>query len=106
MCCNDASAIGAIHQIVETGLRVPEDISVVGFDDIPLAQFTTPPLTTVRLSQEEMARLAFNALLTDLERKKPTEHGVNYPLQTQLIIRNSTALVSRGGTRRNAITHA
>ncbi|HXN22039.1 MAG TPA: LacI family DNA-binding transcriptional regulator [Candidatus Dormibacteraeota bacterium] len=103
MCCNDAAAIGAIHQIVESGLRVPEDISVVGFDDIPLAQFTTPPLTTVRLSQEELARLAFNALLADLERKKPIENGVRYPLQTQLIIRNSTALVSRGRSHRNGM---
>lgn len=84
-------------------MRVPEDISVVGFDDIPLAQFTTPPLTTVRLSQEELARLAFDALLSDLERKKPTENGIEYPLQTQLIIRDSTALVSRGASRRNGL---
>lgn len=100
MCCNDATAIGAMHQVLETGLRVPEDISVVGFDDIPLAQFTTPPLTTVRCSQEELAQLAFNALLADLDRKKPIEHGVEYPLGTQLIIRNSTALISSGKNRR------
>ncbi len=102
MCCNDATAIGAIHQIVEAGLSVPEDISVVGFDDIPLAQFTTPPLTTVRCSQEELARLAFNALLADLDRKKPTEQGVEYPLETQLIIRNSTALAASSKSRRDA----
>jgi hypothetical protein len=55
------------------------------------------------LSQEELARLAFHALLADLERKKPMETGVEYPLQTQLIIRNSTALVSRGRSHRNGM---
>jgi len=60
---NDLTAIGALRGIRQYGLRVPEDISVVGFDDIQMAEYTEPPLTTVRLQQSEVASLACNALL-------------------------------------------
>src|ERR1700690_976225 len=58
---NDLTAIGALRAINRAGLRVPEDISLVGFDDIDLSQFTQPPLTTIRLSRDEFGRQAFEA---------------------------------------------
>ena len=64
---------------------------MIGFDDVKLAQFITPPLTTVRMSQTEIAHLAFKALLTEVERKTPSEHGTEYSLNTDLVLRKSTA---------------
>ncbi len=56
VCSNDWTAIGALHAMHAAGLRVPEDISLVGFDDIPLGSYTTPSLTTVRMSARMSAR--------------------------------------------------
>lgn len=92
VCSNDMTALGVMHKCYEEGLRIPKDLSLVGFDDIRLAQFVLPPLTTVRMSQSELARIAFHALLTELERETPSEHGTEYLLETSLIIRDSTAL--------------
>ena len=92
LCHNDMTAIGAIREAYEKGIRVPEDLSVVGFDDIRLAQFITPPLTTVQMSQAELARLAFNALLEENQRATPAPYGTEYVLNTHLVLRKSTAL--------------
>ena len=67
---------------------------MIGFDDIRLAQFVLPALTTVQMSQAELARLAFNALLAELQRETPSPTGTEYALQTQLVLRESTRLVS------------
>lgn len=96
VCSNDMTALGVMHKCHEEGLNIPRDLSLVGFDDINLAQFVLPPLTTVRMSQTELARLAFNALLTELEREEVSEHGTEYVLETSLVLRDSTALVNRG----------
>jgi len=85
---NDLTAIGALRGIRKAGLSGPRDISVIGFDDIDLASFTDPPLTTIRLSRTEIARCAFNALLSSIEGKGPGEEIV---VETQLVIRESTA---------------
>ena len=95
VCSNDMTALGVMHKCHEEGLSIPRDLSLVGFDDINLAQFVLPPLTTVRMSQTELARLAFNALLTELEREEVSEHGTEYVLETSLVLRDSTALVNR-----------
>jgi len=92
LCSNDMTALGVMHKCYEEGLSIPRDLSVVGFDDIKLAQFVLPPLTTVRMSQTELARLAFNALLTELEREEVSEQGTEYLLETSLVLRDSTAL--------------
>jgi len=86
---NDLTAIGALRAIRKHGLHVPDDISVVGFDDIALAEFTEPPLTTVRLPREEIADRAFDALLTSLA--DTTRMGVEYMILPQLVVRESTA---------------
>lgn len=69
---NDQTAIGARLYLYERGLRVPEDISLVGFDDIPLAAYQIPPLTTVRQPAGEMGRALAQACKAVLEGKEPT----------------------------------
>jgi LacI family transcriptional regulator len=92
ICSNDMTGIGVMRKSYEVGIQIPRDFSVVGFDDIKLAQFVTPPLTTVRMSQSEIARLAFTALITEVRRKTPLPDGSEYLLHTELVLRNSTAL--------------
>jgi LacI family transcriptional regulator len=94
MCSNDISAIGVMRKAYELGIQVPRDLSVIGFDDIRLAEFVTPPLTSVRMSQTELARLAFHALLADVERDRPQPNGSEYSLTTELVLRSSTALLN------------
>jgi DNA-binding LacI/PurR family transcriptional regulator len=63
-CANDATAIGAMKGLREAGLRVPEDVSLVGFDDIEMVEHLTPPLTTVRVNKEALGYIAVKSLLT------------------------------------------
>lgn len=93
LCSNDMTALGVMHECYKQGLIIPKDLSLIGFDDIKLDQFVLPPLTSVRMSQSELARLAFHALLTELERDTPSEHGTEYSLETSLVLRESTGLV-------------
>ncbi|WP_116131929.1 LacI family DNA-binding transcriptional regulator [Tropicimonas sp. IMCC34043] len=94
---NDLSALGAMAAIREAGLQVPQDISVVGFDDIPLAHQMHPPLTTVRQPLQEMGRSAVNMLL-------PLILGLDLPsrqtvLPNELVVRGSTARLGGSGRR-------
>jgi DNA-binding LacI/PurR family transcriptional regulator len=86
---NDLTAIGALRAINRAGLRVPEDISVVGFDDIELSQFTQPPLTTIRLSRDELGRNAFALLYQSVQGPKRKGHRIT--IGTSLVLRESTA---------------
>jgi LacI family transcriptional regulator len=105
LCSNDMTAIGVMRAAFDLCLNIPQDLSVVGFDDIRLAQFMAPPLTTVQMSQTEIAQLSFSALLDSLE---PTRHENGrqmYSMNTNLILRQSTALapgclVNRAATAR------
>jgi DNA-binding LacI/PurR family transcriptional regulator len=63
-CANDATAIGSIKALREAGLRVPEDVSLVGFDDLEMVEHLTPPLTTVRVNKEAMGYIAVKSLIT------------------------------------------
>jgi LacI family transcriptional regulator len=92
LCSNDMTAIGVMRQAYEERIKVPRDLSVIGFDDIRLAQFTIPPLTTVKMSQTEIARLAFHALLSEVERKTASAGHSEYVLRTSLVLRDSTAM--------------
>jgi DNA-binding LacI/PurR family transcriptional regulator len=92
MCSNDLTAIGVLRGIDAEGLRTPRDMSVIGFDDIYMAQFTLPALTTVRLSRLDLAHQAFEALIADIERSAASE-GVTYWLDTRLIVRGSTSRI-------------
>ena len=95
MCSNDMTAIGVMREAYERGISVPQQVSVVGFDDIRPSRFFIPPLTTIQMSQLEIARLAFRALVTEVERDAPTSHGTEYVLNTDLVLRNSTALAKQ-----------
>ena len=94
LCSNDMTAIGVMRESHDAGISIPRDLSVIGFDDIRLAQFVIPPLTSVQMSQPELARLAFNALLAEVEREVPAPNGTDYVLKTNLVLRESTALIS------------
>jgi DNA-binding LacI/PurR family transcriptional regulator len=88
---NDLTAIGAMGAIAEAGLRVPEDISVVGYDDIQLSAFTMPPLTTVRLPRPEIASAAFHALLNAKQSHGTAPiPGEEHMVLPALVIRKST----------------
>jgi LacI family transcriptional regulator len=86
---NDLSAIGAINAIVERGLRVPDDVSVVGFDDLRLSAFTTPPLTTVHQPAVEIAQRAMEILI-QLSRGRRGD-TMRHLLEPRLVVRKSTA---------------
>ena len=92
ICSNDLTAIGVRRKAFELALEIPGDLSVVGFDDTHFAQFTTPPLTTVRMSQHEIARLAFRALLHLVETPRNRTSRELYTIHTDLVIRGSTAV--------------
>lgn len=87
--CNDLMAIGAIGAIHDMGLTVPEDISIVGFDDIELAAYTFPPLTTVRQPKYEIGSLTARVLLEGIESGNPLRAD-KHILTTTLVIRKST----------------
>jgi len=88
VCCyNDMSALGAMRSIRLKGLRVPEDISVVGFDDLFLASYTQPPLTTVRQPMRRMGQLAMESLFKLMS---GTESEIRIRVDAELIVREST----------------
>ena len=92
VCSNDMTAIGVMRQAFELSLDVPRDLSVVGFDDIRLAELMIPPLTTVQLSQVKIADIAFSALLESAEAPCDRSHCYEYTIKTNLVLRRSTAL--------------
>lgn len=87
---NDVAAIGAIHVLQDAGLRVPQDVSVVGFDDIKIAVHNNPSLTTVRQPLERMGEIAACALLKRIEHHEDGAEVIE--VEPQLVVRNSTAL--------------
>ena len=87
-CFNDKTAVGALTAAAERGLRVPADLSVTGFDDIDLAQATSPILTTVRQPLAEMGRMAVSLLIRLLAGHQVDTRHVE--LATELIVRGST----------------
>ena len=90
---NDISAIGAIWALREAGLRVPQDVSVVGFDDIPGAAFANPGLTTVRQPLLRMGEIAAQALVRQIEERE--EYVPEIAIEPEFVIRDSTARLVR-----------
>jgi DNA-binding LacI/PurR family transcriptional regulator len=88
---NDFTAIGAINAIREGGLRIPQDISIIGFDDIPMAGHTSPALTTVRQPTQRQGSLATDFLLRRIEAKNDVQREEKI-LECELIVRGSTAV--------------
>jgi DNA-binding LacI/PurR family transcriptional regulator len=90
VCYNDLTAIGVIRAVRSGGRRVPEDVSVIGFDDIEMAAWTDPPLTTIRQPTDAMGRWAVERLLGGGHGERDRIH-----LEPELVIRGSTARASR-----------
>jgi LacI family transcriptional regulator len=86
---SDQMALGAIEALRRRGLRVPEDMSVVGFDDLPEVRWSAPPLTTVRQPLADMGKLAARTVLELARDERPDSPRVE--LGTELVVRSSTA---------------
>jgi LacI family transcriptional regulator len=99
MCSNDMTAIGVLHKLYRAGLRVPDDLSVIGFDDIHIAEVTIPPLTTVQMSRFEIARAAVAALRAHVETADGSAPKRDYKIRTDLIVRESTGSPRPAATR-------
>jgi DNA-binding LacI/PurR family transcriptional regulator len=90
---NDQMAIGAVYALREHGLRIPEDVSVVGFDDIPEAAYLWPPLTTVHQDFDQLGRSGIDYLIQCIENTlEPADQLI---IQPQLIVRGSTAMPAK-----------
>jgi DNA-binding LacI/PurR family transcriptional regulator len=96
---NDISAIGAIQALREAGRRVPEDVSVVGFDDIQSAAFQNPALTTVRQPLREMGVIAAETLLRRITAPADTPYPREIIVEPELIVRGSTTSLSKAAPR-------
>ena len=88
MCSNDMTAIGVLHEAYRVGVRVPDDLSVIGFDNIHMTRMTIPPLTTIEMSCYDLAREAVMALRAHVEKAMTPKR--EYEIETQLVVREST----------------
>ncbi|MBN2304474.1 MAG: LacI family DNA-binding transcriptional regulator [Anaerolineae bacterium] len=88
-CANDATAIGVMRALQEAGRRIPQDVSIVGYDDSDMAPFLAPPLTTVRIEREELGMLAVQRLADRVA--NPGLTPIRVELATRLILRESVA---------------
>jgi DNA-binding LacI/PurR family transcriptional regulator len=92
-CYNDLVALGVCRALAELGVRVPHDVSVVGYDDVPLAEFVTPSLTSVRVPKREVGRIAAEILHHEIEHG-PSATPQKVYLQAELVVRDSTCSCS------------
>lgn len=92
-CYNDMTALGVLKTLHARRMRVPEDVSVVGFDDLFIASYTDPPLTTVRQPRRRMGQLAMESLLQLMRGENPSQ-AITVP--AELVIRESSGPVARG----------
>jgi LacI family transcriptional regulator len=99
MCANDAMAVGALCAAAELGVRVPEQLSVTGYDDIVQARFTVPPLTTVSQPLDVMAHEAIDRLLLRVADRGAPPAPVTRLHPVRLIVRGSTGLPESGASR-------
>lgn len=88
LCVNDYMAIGVLRELEERGLRVPQDVSVTGFDNIELSEFTHPTLTTVDIPRRVIGQMAFDALV--LEAPAEQAFGAEIVIEPELVVRQST----------------
>jgi LacI family transcriptional regulator len=89
---DDLTALGAVRALAQAGLRVPEDCSVIGFDDVPPALLSTPGITTIRQPMEDMGSLAADFILDAIRRsdEESTEWPILNMLAPSLVLRDST----------------
>ena len=87
VCSNDYAAVGVLRALRERGVRVPGEVSVTGFDDIELAAYTTPPLTTVRVEMYRLGERAVELLTGSMHKDQELQHEV---LTTSIVVRDSS----------------
>lgn len=88
ICVNDLMAVGALRELRDQGLKVPQDVSVTGFDNIKLSEFCYPPLTTVHIPRERIGQLVFEALVPESAKIKST--GREVVIDPEFVLREST----------------
>jgi DNA-binding LacI/PurR family transcriptional regulator len=86
-CFNDVTAVGVMYALARAGLRVPADCSVIGFDDLELAAYFCPPLTTVRQPRRQMGERAMHMLLALIQGQGSPQAEI---LPTELVVRSTT----------------
>jgi LacI family transcriptional regulator len=101
-CYNDLVAVGVCRALAELGLRVPDDVSVVGYDDVPLLEYLPVALTTVRMPKFEMGELAARMLIRHIESKAGVPPQKVF-LEAELVVRGSTRALARPATARPAV---
>ena len=87
-CCNDLMAIGAMRAAAEREYRIPDDIAIVGFDDIPIAQYTNPPLTSVIQPLKRLGRLSSQRLIERIQ--ADSTEVAQHKLDVDLAVRQSS----------------
>ncbi len=91
ICVNDFMAVGVLRELREQGIRVPQEISVTGFDNIKLAEFCSPALTTAHIPREQIGQIIFQSLVPDPEKEQLT--GREIVIEPELVVRESTGPV-------------
>ncbi len=99
VCSNDITAMGVIQALGRLGLSVPDDVSIMGFDDLPTAALSQPPLTTMRIDREALGAAAFRRLVARLAH--PGEPPMRQIIATELVRRKSTVEAPTGSAARN-----
>lgn len=101
MCCNDVAAVGALRTLASRGLQAGKDMALIGFDDLTICRFTQPALTTIQFSPKEIAGMAFQMLLEDIQGEAEKN---NSEYKTRFVLRASTCAAARspaGATKRS-----
>jgi len=93
-CGNDEMALGMIHRLRAAGIDCPRDISVIGLDDIPVARFFEPPLTTMQQPREDIGRMATSSLIDIIEGVVPENEPIHVVLTSNLVVRESTRSIA------------
>lgn len=93
ICVNDIMAVGVMRALRDRGLQIPEDVSVTGFDNVRLAEYCEPPLTTVHIPRDDIGRMAFAALVPGKD--LPDVAGQEIVIEPEVVLRSSTAKAKR-----------
>jgi len=93
---NDSMALSVYRGVIDCGLRIPDDVSVIGFDDIPSAQYMAPPLTTVRHATYDTLEIIFNNLINQIDSREFGKGSVTYH-RAKLVVRESVRNLCRNG---------
>ena len=91
ICVNDITAVGAMRELRERGIRVPQDMSVTGFDNVKLSEFCYPALTTVHIPRERIGHIICDRLIPDASKPEPAEHEI--VIDPEFVLRDSTGPV-------------